>query len=102
MFTYAFARGAREGYLDRKYFREAQRSFQGILRHKVTVDRNGFVDLHDTIKGAGLGGTPYRDGKFAYYAGEARRTNDMKGIGPFLLAAIELEKGLAPRKGTGK
>ena len=68
----------------------------------MSVDGNGFVDLHDTIKGAGLGGTPYRDGTFAYYTGEGRRTNDMKGVGPFLLAAIELEKGRAHGKGGAR
>lgn len=102
MFTYAFAKGASRGYLDRKYFRAAERSFKGILFHHVSIDKNGLVDLHDTIKGAGLGGTPYRDGTFSYYASERRRTNDMKGIGPFLLAAIELEKGTGGRKGGSR
>ncbi len=94
MFTYVFARGARKGYLDKKYFSEAQESFDGLLANEVKIDENGFVNLYNTIKGAGLGGTPYRDGTFSYYAGEARRTNDMKGVGPFLLAAIELERGM--------
>jgi unsaturated rhamnogalacturonyl hydrolase len=94
MFTYAFAKGARMGSLDKKFFREAQRSFKGILNHHVTTNPDGVVNLHHTIKGAGLGGNPYRDGTFAYYASEAQRTNDMKGVGPFLLAAIEIERGM--------
>jgi unsaturated rhamnogalacturonyl hydrolase len=102
MFTYAFAKGAARGYLDTRYFGEAERSFKGILLHHVSIDRNGFVNLHDTIKGAGLGGKPYRDGTFEYYASEGRRTNDMKGVGPFLLAAIELEEGIACRKGEDR
>jgi unsaturated rhamnogalacturonyl hydrolase len=97
MFTYAFAKGARKGYLEKKFFREAQRSFDGIVQHHVSVDADGIVNLHNTIKGAGLGGKPYRDGTFTYYVGEAQRTNDMKAIGPWLLAAIELEKGM-PQK----
>jgi unsaturated rhamnogalacturonyl hydrolase len=48
--------------------------------------------LNGTCKSAGLGGDPYRDGSFEYYISETPRKNDMKGIGPFLLAAIELEK----------
>jgi unsaturated rhamnogalacturonyl hydrolase len=92
MFTFTFAKGAQQGYLDKKFLKEAKRSFNAILKHHVTIDRNGFVDLRHTIKGAGLGGKPYRDGSFAYYAGEAQRTNDMKGIGPFLRSAIALEK----------
>jgi len=93
MFTYAFAKGASKGYLDKEYFQAAEQSFDGILKHHVTTDENGCVNLHHTIKGAGLGGNPYRDGSFEYYAGERQRTNDMKGVGPFLLAAIEIEKG---------
>jgi rhamnogalacturonyl hydrolase YesR/lysophospholipase L1-like esterase len=98
MFAYIYAKGANRGYLDPGYLQEAERSFNGIIRTFVTVDARGFVDLHNTCRGAGLGGNPYRDGSYAYYVSEAKRTNDMKGYGPFLLAAIELEKGLhAPR-----
>ncbi len=97
MFTYAFAKGARLKYLDKKFAVEARRSFDAILRHHVSVDSNGFVDLHNTIKGAGLGGKPYRDGTFGYYTAESQRTNDMKGVGPLLLSAIEIEKIAAKR-----
>jgi unsaturated rhamnogalacturonyl hydrolase len=93
MFTYAFAKGARKGYLDRKYLAAAKESFQGIVKNLVSVDAKGFVDLLHTCQGAGLGGNPYRDGSYEYYISERQRTNDMKGYGPFLLAAIELEKG---------
>jgi len=91
MFVYAFARGARKGYLGPEYLHAAEESFQQILRQHVSTDEGGLVDLHNTIRGAGLGGPQNRDGSFAYYAGERQRTNDMKGIGAFLLAAIELE-----------
>jgi unsaturated rhamnogalacturonyl hydrolase len=102
MFTYAFAKGALKGYLDKKYFNEAERSFDGILKHHVSIDDNGFVNLHHTIKGAGLGGPARRNGSFEYYAGEQQRTNDMKGLGPFLLAAIELEQGRAATRMGGQ
>jgi unsaturated rhamnogalacturonyl hydrolase len=92
MFTYAFAKGSRKGYLDGEYFHEAKRSFDGILKYHVSVDEQGFVNLRNTIKGAGLGGPQRRSGSFEYYASEQQRTNDIKGIGPFLLAAIELEQ----------
>jgi unsaturated rhamnogalacturonyl hydrolase len=95
MFAYAFAKGANHGYLDGTFLAEAQQSFRGVVEHLVTVDAQGFVDLHGTCRGAGLGGNPYRDGSFEYYISEPRRTNDMKGLGPFLLAAIELEQGTA-------
>jgi unsaturated rhamnogalacturonyl hydrolase len=92
MAAYAFAKGANEGYLDRKYLSKAKEVFRGVTQNLVTVDERGFVDLHHTCQGAGLGGNPYRDGSYEYYVNEKQRTNDMKGYGPFLRAALELEK----------
>jgi unsaturated rhamnogalacturonyl hydrolase len=97
MFAYAFAKGANKGYLDRQYLTRARETFRGVTKHLVTIDGRGFVDLHHTCQGAGLGGNPYRDGSYEYYISERQRTNDMKGYGPFLLAALELERG-----GSGK
>jgi unsaturated rhamnogalacturonyl hydrolase len=92
MFTYAFAKGAQKGYLDKNYLTAARESFEGINKYLISVDAKGFIDLLHTCQGAGLGGNPYRDGSYEYYIGERQRTNDMKGYGPLLLAAIELEK----------
>jgi unsaturated rhamnogalacturonyl hydrolase len=91
MFAYAFAKGANKGYLDSTYILRAKETFEGVVANLVTVTEEGLVDLHGTCRSAGLGGTPYRDGSAGYYIGEPKRTNDMKGIGPFILAAIEIE-----------
>jgi unsaturated rhamnogalacturonyl hydrolase len=93
MFSYFLAKGAARGYLDRKYAALATETFDGILQYEVTVDSAGNVDLHGTCGSTGLGGTPYRDGSFEYYTHLPQRTNDMRGVGSFLLAAIELEEG---------
>jgi unsaturated rhamnogalacturonyl hydrolase len=95
MFAYALARGANRHYLGPEYIAAARRTFDGIVNHLVSVTRDGFVDLHHTCAGAGLGGKPYRDGSYEYYIGVPQRTNDMKGYAPFLLAAIELERSAA-------
>lgn len=92
MFAYSIAKGVNKGYLDKKYFIDAEQTFNGVIKHKVTIDKNGFIDLHGTCKSAGLGGNPYRDGSFEYYINEPQRINDMKGVGAFILAAIEIEK----------
>jgi unsaturated rhamnogalacturonyl hydrolase len=102
MFAYAFARGANRHYLGPEYAAAARRTFDGIVNHLVSVDRDGFVDLHHTCAGAGLGGKPYRDGSYEYYIGVPQRTNDIKGYAPFLLAAIELERGAAAAGGEQK
>jgi unsaturated rhamnogalacturonyl hydrolase len=92
MFTYALAKGARLGYLNPDAGRTAEESFRGIIRHLVRIGDDGIVHLPDVCKVSGLGGSPYRDGSYEYYVGEARRTDDFKGYGPFLLAAIEIER----------
>jgi unsaturated rhamnogalacturonyl hydrolase len=98
MFAYAFAKGANNNLFDKKYRIAANETFQGIVENLSVVDKNGFVDLLHTCQGAGLGGKPYRDGSYEYYIGELQRTNDMKGYGAFLLAAIEIERGNAQTK----
>lgn len=92
MFVYAMAKGVNKGYLKEEYRSAAAASFDAIMRTFVTVDARGVISLHDVVKVSGLGGNPYRDGSFEYYISEPKRTNDFKGYGPLMLAAIEMEK----------
>ncbi|OFY63251.1 MAG: glycosyl hydrolase family 88 [Bacteroidetes bacterium RBG_13_43_22] len=92
MFTYVFARGAKLGYLDEKYYDMANVSFDGILKELITVDENGMLTMHNIVGGCGLGGNPYRDGSYEYYINEKRVDNDTKGVAPFILAALELDR----------
>jgi len=91
MFAYVFAKGAKKGYLNKEFLRVAERVFMGVVKKLVTSDDDGLVSLHQTCESAGLGGNPYRDGSYEYYISEPQRTNDFKGIAPFILAALELE-----------
>ena len=92
MFTYVFAKGARLGYLDKKYRKIAGNAFDGIIKELVTVDEKGMVTIHNICGGCGLGGNPYRDGSYEYYVNEKRFDNDTKGVAPFILVAIELDR----------
>jgi len=92
MVVYAVAKGVRKGYLDTKYLDVAERGYTGILGHFVEVDDQGLVNLHGICSVAGLGGDPYRDGSYEYYISEKVVTNDYKGVGPFILASIEMER----------
>lgn len=92
MFVYAFAKGVRKGYLDGKFLAAARDTFRGITGNLVRTDAGGLPDLDGTCRSAGLGGVPYRDGSYGYYVGEGVRMNDMKGLGAFLMAALELEE----------
>lgn len=92
MFTYVFARGAKMRYLDQKYIDIANKSFDGIIKELITVDEKGMLTMHNIVGGCGLGGNPYRDGSYEYYINEKRVDNDTKGIGAFILAALELDR----------
>jgi unsaturated rhamnogalacturonyl hydrolase len=92
MFIYAFAKGSNNGYLTGDYYKIAEESFQSIQNNFIT-NKNGLLSLTNVCAGAGLGGSPYRDGSYNYYIHELKRINDFKGYGPLLLASVELENG---------
>ncbi|MGE5498634.1 MAG: glycoside hydrolase family 88 protein, partial [Syntrophothermus sp.] len=92
MFGYAFAKGAAKGYLNKKYLKEAKYTFDAVTKELAAIDGKGNIDLLHTCGGAGLGGNPYRDGSYEYYVKEKQRINDLKGMGPFIMLAVELEK----------
>jgi unsaturated rhamnogalacturonyl hydrolase len=92
MYTYVFARGVHKGYLDNKYLAIANSTFDGILKELISVDENGLVTMHNICGGCGLGGNPYRDGSYEYYINEKRVDNDPKGVGPIIMAALELDR----------
>ncbi len=92
MFVYALSKGVRLGFLDKKYLAVAQKGFDGILKNFIDIDSKGFIHIHKSCSGAGLGGTPYRAGDFDYYINEPIRSDDLKTIAPFIHAALEMER----------
>ena len=92
MFVYAFAKGVRERYLTEEFLFSARRGYHGLLQNLIKIDSLGLLTLEKVCGGAGLGGEPYRDGSFEYYVTEKIIPNDPKGVGPFILAALEMER----------
>jgi unsaturated rhamnogalacturonyl hydrolase len=92
MFAYALAKGVNNGYLPQKYKDVANKAFDGMIRDLVKVSKDGEVIITQACAVAGLGGNPYRDGSFEYYVNEKKKDNDPKATGPFILAALELNK----------
>jgi unsaturated rhamnogalacturonyl hydrolase len=96
MLSYALLKAARLSYLDARYGELGRRAYAGILREFVRVDEKGLVNLDHVCQVAGLGGDPSsgrdRDGSFDYYVHEKVRSNDPKGVGPFILASLEMER----------
>ena len=91
MFVYAFAKGARMGYLDKTFYDAARKGFEGIIKNFVVTDKDGLPHLTKSCAGAGLGGNALRTGTFEYYIKEPVRTDDLKALGPFMQASVELE-----------
>lgn len=102
MFVYAVARGVREGWLPEKYMRVAVRGWNGIKKEFIKINAQGSTDWEGTVSVSGLGGNPYRDGSFDYYMTEKLRTNDAKGLGPAIRAALEIEAYERGWPGRGK
>lgn len=92
MFSYAFAKGANKGYLPKEYEKIAEKAFDGMIKNLVKVTPEGHVIITQACAVAGLGGNPYRDGSYEYYINERKKDNDPKATGPFILAALELNK----------
>ncbi len=96
MFVYALAKGVNRGYLPASDALAAQRGFSGLINNLVKNDANGRWSLTQCCSVAGLGfknsAGRARDGSYDYYVSEPVVKNDLKGLGPFLLAGIELQK----------
>ena len=92
MFAYALAKGVNKGYLPEHYKKVANKAFDGLTKQLMKVDADGRITLTQACAVAGLGGKPYRDGSYEYYVNERKKDNDPKATGPFILAALELNR----------
>jgi unsaturated rhamnogalacturonyl hydrolase len=96
MFVYSLAKGVNRGYLPHADAAAAVKGYDGIVKKLIKDDGGGKWSLTQCCSVAGLGGSPsngkMRDGSFDYYVGEPVVKNDLKGVGPFILAGIELQQ----------
>jgi unsaturated rhamnogalacturonyl hydrolase len=92
MFVYGLAKAVRLKYVPKTFLPAVQKGYQGMIKEFVRTDKDGKYHYIQTVSGAGLGGTPYRDGTYDYYVSEPKRDDDLKAIGPFIQACLEMEK----------
>jgi unsaturated rhamnogalacturonyl hydrolase len=92
MFVYAFAKGAALGVLEPRLLETAKKAWASIRARFVAAGEDGLLSLGGICQVAGLGGKPYRDGSYRYYLSEPVVRDDYKGLGPFILAALEMEE----------
>lgn len=91
MFLYALSKAVNKKYIGINFKPAITKAYSGIIKNFVRVDETGNVHYLQAVAGAGLGGTPYRDGSYSYYVNEPKRDDDLKAIGPFIQACIEYE-----------
>lgn len=97
MFTYGLMKGVDRGILDRSFIEPAMKGFNGMIDELIVTHPDGELELTQCCAGAGLGpaDNPVRDGSYEYYINEKIRSNDGKGTGPFIMAALILENSKA-------
>ena len=91
IFAYAIMKSVRMGILDESYFQYGEKAFNGVCE-KYLSEKDGELQLDGICLVAGLGpqDNKRRDGTFGYYMSEPIVSNDAKGVGPLVLAYIEI------------
>jgi len=92
MFVYSMLKAVRKGYIPKTFLTQATKGYNGILKNFIKENPDSTISLTQCCSVAGLGGNPYRDGSYEYYIGEPIRDNDPKGVGPFIMACIEMDQ----------
>ncbi len=92
MFTYAYLKAVRLGYIDQSYSEYAVDLYDKLVKTFISTDEQGRISLEQCCSVGGLGGSNNRMGDYAYYLSEPIRPNDSKGVGPFIWASLEIEQ----------
>jgi unsaturated rhamnogalacturonyl hydrolase len=93
MFAYAFLKAARLG-VQHAYAAVGLQALHSLEQNALHANDAGRIVLHKICCVAGLGGfgEVYRDGTPAYYLSEALNDDDIKGVGPLMMAKAESER----------
>lgn len=90
MFVYSMTKAVNQGFLSRDYLPAILKGYEGIIGKLIKTDGSGKISLTRCCSVAGL--SYGRDGSYEYYLREPVVDNDLKGVGPFILAGFELQK----------
>jgi unsaturated rhamnogalacturonyl hydrolase len=110
IYTYTLAKGVGRSYLGTEFAGPAVRRFAGLVRDKIVKDDQGRWSLTSIVRSAGLGPPPTewppgipapsrrdtipggRDGSFEYYIEQPVTVDNLHGLGPFILAGVEVDR----------
>jgi len=90
MFVYMLAKAVNKGYIANDYKTVAINAYASMLQEFVNIDADGAVSINNICRVSGLGFG--RDGSYKYYMSEPVVSNDPKGLGPFIMAGIQVSQ----------
>ena len=94
MFSYALGKAVEKGYIPSDpYLAVSRAGFEGLVDNKVSFDNLNWLVFIDTVKVGSLSGA----GNYTYYLDSLqcpRVTNDVKGVGALMRAALQYEKSV--------
>ena len=90
MFVYSMAKAVNRGYLSKDYVPAILKGYNGLITQLIKTNSTGKISLTKCCSVAGLGYG--RDGSYDYYLREPVIDNDLKGVGPFILAGLEVQQ----------
>jgi unsaturated rhamnogalacturonyl hydrolase len=107
MFTYALLKAVRLGIVEQEVYKPVSvKAYNGLISNFITSDASNNISLNRICQSAGLGpaSNPTRDGSASYYldGSDAGKivSNDLKGVGPFIMASVEYEMMVKGETGT--
>jgi unsaturated rhamnogalacturonyl hydrolase len=86
MYSYFIARAVYKGYIDSSYLDMAIKAYHGILNEKFYMGTDGLANLKDISAGTSV------SADYSYYINRSRNTNDLHGLGAFLMMCWQLEQ----------
>jgi len=90
MFTYFLAKAINKGYLPETYAAAAKNAYAGLANEFISVYADGSYHLTNLCEVGGLGYG--RDGSYRYYMSERVVTDDPKGLGPAIMAGVQVSQ----------
>jgi unsaturated rhamnogalacturonyl hydrolase len=87
LFVLTILRAVNDGYVDKSYAKYALRGYEGIINHKVSVNKDGGLSLKGVCIGTSIG-------TYEYYVNRETSVNDLHGVGAFVLASVQLHEYL--------
>jgi unsaturated rhamnogalacturonyl hydrolase len=84
MYTYMISRAVERGYIDKEYQKVADKGYRGVLA-SITRNPDGTISMPNICEGTNVG-------DLDFYLGRARHTNDLHGLGAFIIMNEQMRK----------